>query len=319
MLVGKEWLSFHGRLIVPTTPELPHDRNLKIYSQHLSIQVGLAPRTTDTHVYRLKNFFKWLSGRNKRLRNLALVDIEEYLSDCASWGWKAITIAGVAHVLKCFLRFSERRRWSPQRISWGVVSPRFPRSNTLRRGPSWTAVCALLDALGVSSRLQKRTKAMCVLLAKFGLRSIEVIELRMADVNFAQRTMTIRRAKNRRIQRLPMSPELINALRDYAKVRPICTCTHFFVTQTSPHRKVGNSSIYSPISKKIDELGIESITKGAHALRHAFAERLRSRGASTEEIGSFLGHQSSKFVGDYVCYSPENLREVAEFPIPELL
>jgi len=169
------------------------------------------------------------------------------------------------------------------------------------------------------TRLAKRTKAMCLLLAKFGLRSSEVINLRLTDIDFRQGVMTIRRAKNRRVQRLPMSRELEQSLQDYINVRPACTCANVFVTQTAPFRKVSNSSMYSPIRRKIQQLEIDSRTKGPHALRHAFAERLRDKGASTEEIGSFLGHKSSKFVGDYVRHSVENLREVAEFPISEFL
>jgi integrase/recombinase XerD len=189
--------------------------------------------------------------------------------------WKQITVAGTAHVLKSFLRFSELRRWSTQKISWGIVGPRFPRSNTFRRGPSWPSVCTLLGSMSGKTRVAKRTKAMCLLLAKFGLRSSEVINLRLTDIDFKQRVMTIRRAKNRRVQRLPMSRELEDSLRDYVSARPVCSCPHVFVTQTSSFRKVNNSSMYLPISRKIKELGIDSRKKGPHALRHAFAERLR--------------------------------------------
>jgi integrase len=132
------------------------------------------------------------------------------------------------------------------------------------------------------TRLAKRTKAMCLLLAKFGLRSSEVINLLLSDIDFKQRVLTIRRAKNRRVQRLPMSHELEESLRDYITVRPPCSCPCVFVTQTAPFRKVGNSSMYLPISKKMNELEIDSRTKGPHALRHAFAERLRSKGADLD-------------------------------------
>jgi integrase/recombinase XerD len=319
MHVGKEWLSFHGRLILPPPVALPYERHVWTYCQYLSVQVGLACCTADTHSHRLNHFFQWLVRRGKHLRSLALVDVDGYLSHCATLGWKQSTIAGTAHVLKSFVRFSERRRWSPQKISWGIVGPRFTRFFTPHRGPAWPAVCTLLRSLGGTSRLQKRAKAMCLLLAKFGLRSSEVISLRLSDLDFKQRVMTIRRAKNRRVQRLPMSGELADALRDYISLRPTCACTHVFVTQTSPFGQISNSAMYSRISKKMEELGIESPTKGAHALRHAFAERLRAQGASTEEIGSFLGHRSSKFVGDYIRYSVESLREVADFSISGLL
>ena len=319
MQVGREWLSFHGRLILPLPTRLPYERHLRTYCQYLSVQIGLACRTTETHADRLKLFFQWLVRRGKQLRSLALVDVEEYLAHCAALGWKGSTIAGTTHVLKSFFRFSECRRWSPQKISWGIVGPRFTRLPTPHKGPAWPDVCTLLSSVGGTSRPQKRAKAMCLLLAKFGLRSSEVIGLQLSDLDFQQRVMTVRRAKNRRIQRLPMSSELVDAFRDYISVRPSCACKHVFVTQTSPFRQIGNTAMYSRISQKIKELGIESRTKGAHALRHAFAERLLAQGASTEEIGSFLGHRSSKFVGDYIPYSVESLREVAEFSISELL
>lgn len=319
MQVGREWLGFHGRLIYLHSRPVPYERHRVRYCDYLTVQVGLAPRTVATHKHRLKMFFRWLVKRGKYLRALKLRDVEEYFQHCADLGWKQITIAGASHVLKCFLRFSEKRRWSPQKISWGIVGPRFPRSNAVRRGPNWPSVCALLESMNGKTRLAKRTKAMCLLLAKFGLRSSEVINLLLSDIDFKQRVLTIRRAKNRRVQRLPMSSELEDSLREYINVRPPCSCPCVFLTQTAPFGKVSNSSMYSPISKKMKELEIDSRTKGPHALRHAFAERLRSKGASAEEIGSFLGHRTSKFVGDYVLYSVETLREVAEFPIGEFL
>jgi site-specific recombinase XerD len=314
--VGKDWLSFHNKFVLPAIRPFVYDPKLKTYGRYLLVEVGLANRTVETHANRLKIFLRWLlTSRRTQLRNLTLPDVEEYLSRCASRGWRNTTIAGAAHVLKSFLRFSERRRWSTPRISWGIIGPRFSRYHTPTKGPDWPAVCALLNSFGDQVLLEKRAKAMCLLLAKFAFRSSEVIELRLGDIDFKQRLLTVRRAKNRCVQRLPMSGELVSALRNYLNSRPACDCTHVFVTLRSPHKKVSNSAMYSVIRRKIDQLGIRSLTKGAHSLRHACAERLRDRGASAEEIGSYLGHRSSKFVGDYVHHTVESLRQVAELPI----
>lgn len=170
MQVGREWLTFHGNLVLPQAKCTPYARHQQKYCEYLTVQVGLSPRTVQTHAHRLKLFFQWLSPRNTYLRTLGLTDLEEYFKHCATLGWKQITIAGTAHVLKSFLRFSERRRWSPPKISWGIVGPRFPRSHEPQKGPSWKGVCALLRSFRGGTRLAKRTKAMCLLLAKFGLQ-----------------------------------------------------------------------------------------------------------------------------------------------------
>src|SRR5262249_5772922 len=162
-----DWLSFHGRLIVPAPPDFFYDQQLRKYCQYLSVQVGLSPRTVALHEQRTKPFLRWLLQKGKYLKRLSLANVEEYLKNLAECGLSDTTIYGFAHILKSFLRFSERRRWSPPRISWGIVGPRFVRYHNPHRGPNWRSVCALLEAVKGPSRLAKRTRAMCLLLAKY--------------------------------------------------------------------------------------------------------------------------------------------------------
>src|SRR3974377_1016937 len=121
MQVGRDWLVFHSRLILPMPDPLPYGHKIRKYREYLLIQAGLEPRTVDTHTRRLTHFFQWLTRRRKQLRWLTLLVLEEYFAHCGTLGWKQTTIAASSHVLKSFLRFSERRRWSPQKISWGII------------------------------------------------------------------------------------------------------------------------------------------------------------------------------------------------------
>lgn len=102
------------------------------------------------------------------------------------------------------------------------------------------------------------------------------------------------------------------ALREYLAVRPQVSCEEVFVTFRAPHRPIqaGSSLAGSSVRKYLLPV-VGPPGRGAHALRHTLARRLRQDGVPLGLMCKILGHRSSNSTGRYLRIALEELREVA--------
>jgi integrase len=157
-------------------------------------------------------------------------------------------------------------------------------------------------------------------MAVYGLRFGEIRDLRMDDFDCENRVLTVRRGKNHRVQRFPLNAEVSHAIQKYiSRARPVSNCPSLFITFMTPHRAVSHGIVYYHVSKVFRSNGVESLTKGPHAFRHACAGRLMKKGASVSEIAAFLGHNGTSSVRVYTRYDLKSLRVIAEFSLKGLL
>ena len=79
------------------------------------------------------------------------------------------------------------------------------------------------------------------------------------------------------------------------------------------------SAIYSIVSNRLRELGIQAAHLGPHALRHSCAAKLLADGLTLKEIGDHLGHRSTSATMTYTKIDIEALRQVGDFDLGGLL
>jgi len=165
-----------------------------------------------------------------------------------------------------------------------------------------------------------RTKAILTLCAIYGLRSGEIVDLRLEDFDWHSEILTVRRGKRGRVQQFPLQFEVGEAILQYLKsVRPRCPCRHLFVTRVYPHKPVLTTTLRPLVAKRMIQLGIKSEKMGTHALRHACATELLRKGSSLKDIADFLGHRSLGSVSVYAKQDPRSLRTVAAFSLAGVL
>jgi site-specific recombinase XerD len=181
------------------------------------------------------------------------------------------------------------------------------RDSTIPRFPAPAAVDALLASCDRSSVIGARDYAVLMLLARLGLRAIEVSRLELSDLDWRAGEIELDGKAHER-GRLPLPPDVGDALVAYLQVRGGIN-RRVFVTVRAPMRPLEPTGIRSLVRHAYQRAGLEPV--GAHQLRHALASDLLRAGASLVAIGQVLRHKRLESTTIYAKVDLERLRSAA--------
>jgi integrase len=178
----------------------------------------------------------------------------------------------------------------------------------------------LLDHDFGSGAAAIRAAAITALGAIYGLRSSEIVNLKLGDFDWTNELVTIRRSKNGRVQQFPIQLEVGEKIIHYLqKARPQCKHRNLFCALTPPYRPMNPNSLWVIVASRLKILGISSQNQGVHALRHACATHLLHTGAPIGDIADFLGHGNLRSVSVYAKQDMESLRKIAAIDLQVIL
>jgi integrase/recombinase XerD len=241
----------------------------------------LGPHSQRSHIHSCKRFAAFL----KRSPETATPeDIRRFQLHLSEIGLSICNRNRVMTGLKFLLRVTLRRL----DLASEVYHLREPQKIPLVMSPDETR-----RLLAVAGSLKVR-----VLLSLgygCGLRAGEVVRLKVKHIDSAQKIIRVEQSKGRKDRNVMLSPETLDLLRQWWKVRPT---RHDAQTPLQerwlfPGRTVGKPLTTRQLSRLFheaaDAAGIKkSVT--LHALRHSFATHLLERGTDIRVIQALLGH-----------------------------
>ncbi|WP_256832131.1 MULTISPECIES: site-specific integrase, partial [unclassified Paenibacillus] len=165
----------------------------------------------------------------------------------------------------------------------------------------------------------KRDYAILLLVAKLGMRVSDIKALKLSDLNWETKTITIVQEKTKVGVTYPILHDVGWALIDYLRhARPICESPYVFVRLNAPFEAFGeNANLHNIITQYIRLAGItvpRGKRHGLHSLRHSLASTLLEQGASLAVISEILGHVDSKSTAVYLHTDLNGLKSCALDP-----
>ena len=129
-------------------------------------------------------------------------------------------------------------------------------------------------------------RVLLMLIYSAGLRSSEVIHLKIADIDFERRSIHIRRSKYNKDRVVPLSEYMAVGLQKYIALERPLTWLFNGKTLGSPYSAKGISWVMRDAVKKA---GIaKDVT--VHTLRHSYATHLIEDGLNIVTVKDLLGH-----------------------------
>lgn len=178
----------------------------------------------------------------------------------------------------------------------------------------------LLSSIDRSIGLGQRNYAIVLLAARFGMRSSDIANLKMADVNFRSKTLSFVQVKTSVPQRFELLPEIEGALHCYlTNTRPESGDPSLFLRNVAPFIGIQASAVATFVGHQFRKAGIPTTGKkhGPHALRMTLASDLISEKVPYTVVAKILGHESDGALKNYVRLDVESLRSCSlAAPIP---
>ena len=214
---------------------------------------------------------------------LAFVDTRSRLADCDARtveafvatlsGYQAKTVEQKLCAVRSFLRFAARQDQVDADILKAVPTV---KSSKQARVPSvWDAadVAKILDGIDRGNPCGKRDYAIITLIARLGLRSIDVKHLELDDFDWPGNRLWVSQAKTGRRIQLPLLKDVGWAVIDYIRHgRPTSDCRQVFLRHTAPIGSFSDQDHLHQILCKHARVAHVALSDqrrhGMHSLRH---------------------------------------------------
>ena len=263
----------------------------------------LAASTRRSYGSDLEEFAAWLERRGAKLADVdarALADYTRHLGrarpgrDRLAPGTLARKLAAIRSLLRAAL--------GPGCVP--DLALRSRRRKRLPNAPKLEEVEQLLARFAGDDALSVRNRALFELVYSAGLRTHEVVGLRLADVDFAQRTVHVS-GKGGKERVVPLGYEASLALRRYLDV-----------SRCELARGAEDTLFLSHRGRPLDTSTLRKLLANPHRLRHAFATHLLEGGADLRTIQELLGHASLSTTQTYSHVDARRLRRVYDSAHP---
>jgi site-specific recombinase XerD len=315
------WLTFLGRLQPPALAPVPYAENIDRFLDYMLRERGLSPRTADYRCRTIREFLSRADESGLRLDALTVAQVDDLLAKkVRDEGYARVTVQTCASTLRAFFRYAEGRGWCRPGLAAAIMAPRVFPYESLPEGLSWDDVNRALAAAQGDRPADIRDRALLMLLAVYGLRSSEVVGLRLEDFDWEREVLTVAHGKRQKPRTYPLCRPVGDAVLRYLReVRPRSTRREVFLTLRAPFRPLPWGGLGQAVSRRLHALDVTLPHYGPHALRHACATHLLARGLSLKEIGDHLGHQSPETTRVYAKVDLNGLRAVGDFELEGLL
>lgn len=180
-------------------------------------------------------------------------------------------------------------------------------------------VRAVLDSIDRGNPTGKRDYAILLIIARLGLRAVDIKEMRLENLRWDKNTIEIVQSKTKQPIVLPMLEDVGWALIDYLKnARPVTDSPFVFVRNNAPFEAFGvHAALNRILVEHIRRAGLKvphDVPKGLHSLRHTLASALLERNTPLPVISEILGHMSLKSTDVYLHIDIKRLRQCALDP-----
>jgi integrase len=266
---------------------------------------ALAPATRDAYGRVARGYLVFLESRGiRRLRDADGSSVLGFL-DSLTGTWATSSLFWVVSNFRPFLKFTAR---SDLLDAVGLAGVKRSHaivpvlSDDVHRRVVQACACAVIAA---------RDAAITLLAVTTGLRACDIINLRLADIDWRARTASLVQQKTNNPLTVPLTDLLIGRLADYVlDQRPDSPDQHLFLRSVAPHRRLADhATVHRVIATVFAKAGVPDVRAGTRRLRHNTATRLLRASVPLPTISAVLGHANPESTDLYLSVDQDRLLE----------
>jgi len=256
-----------------------------------------AHTTAEAYIRALRNFAAYYRVPPDRLGPKQIRDYQLYLLQNRKLSPK--TVRQHMAAIKLFFEHTLKRYFHWEQIPYPKIPKRLPTVL------SPDEVRQLIDAAGNLFH-----RAILMTLYSTGMRRAELMHLRIDDIDSQRMVIRIRQGKGSKDRDVPLSPRLLETLREYWVWRKPQTVLFPSNYQIRKGQCISGKGIFEICRACAQRAGIKKKI-GPHTLRHSFGTHLIDSGADLRTIQLLLGHASLEHTLIYLQLSQRHLTACA--------
>lgn len=279
--------------------------------EHYLKQRGLASGTVSNHKLWVLRFLEYLESTETSFSETTIEHADSFL---ALWlpslarRSRHVPVASVRHLL----RFLFLKGILADDLSASIIGPRIYRNENLPKGLEWNEVAKLLSQIDPAQPEGRRDYAIIMLLATYGLRVSEILELKVRDIDWQRDRISVYRPKTKDHLELPLLPEVGNAIVRYLEDRQSLRTDSPLLFPFS--LKCGSAKVGAIVKAYGRKAGVDVAGRATKFFRHSLAMEMVNCGLDFKAISDALGHRHRSSTYVYAKTDIKRLREAALCP-----
>lgn len=271
----------------------PIAEELDRYDAHLREARGLSEGTRRNGLRLVQRLLRYkFADRPVVFAQLQPEELRQFIATQLELRGTTSNATALTSALRGYLRYRTSCGDRVHALAGVIASPAHWSLAPLPRALRPFEIKRLLSSFAATLPSPRRGYAMVRCALDLGLRSSEVAQLQLADIDWRAGTVTLRHTKSRREDVLPLLAPTGRALADYLRYeRPKTSNPAVFVRRLAPlDQPISPHAVRRVIRDAFARIGL---THGrSHALRHTLACRLIDQGSSLKEVADVLRHRS---------------------------
>ncbi len=272
--------------------ELSNEEILREFEATLQA-AGASRETIRAYLAAIRDFLSFTG--NKPLREVTLRDVVNWRNTRLKTGFPGS-------------KTTSSSKWQVTAHYYTILLRRFFQWLGLRvRVPGAKRLAPRIEALSeeelgrlLEAARKPQDRLILLLLASTGLRSRELLELRVEDVDFANRVIRVRSAKYGKERLVTAPQELFEELAAWIKINKLKPGDRLF--------RISYTGLYKKLKRLSVRAGVDPDKVRPHVLRHTFATLAIRRGLSLTALQRLLGHSDIRTTQVYLHLTIDDIK-----------
>ena len=275
--------------------------------------IGISSKSIQISRLYLSRFFAFLNTKNVMSLDTVTVPIVlEFLKSLSSFGKP--TISSIMRTVRYYLKYCHDNGIMHEELFSKLPNPHYNRQSRLPSTYTEDEVRKTLDTIDMGNPCGIRDYAIILLIARLGLRSSDVANLRFSNIDWESDRIRLTQVKTGNPLELPLLSDVGEAIINYLKnARPKTESDHVFIRVQPPYTEFRSGAVGALVHEHLLRAGIhlEGRKSGSHALRHSLASRLLEHEIPLPVISEILGHVNTQTTMTYLRIDINELKKCA--------
>jgi site-specific recombinase XerD len=257
-------------------------------------------------------FLETLGHRN--LANISIMDVQAFLIYC-SRHLKGGSLSNVRGYLKSF--HSHLQKTGQLLLDCEkILSQPIVRETEISPYITCDEISNILNQIDRSTNIGKRDFAIITLAMHTGLRAVDIVNLKLGDIDWKAGEIHIIQQKTQKTLTLPLTHDVGDTIKDYIICsRPNSESEYVFLRTNAPYQKLSNgvsiANIFNDYQKRAGIIRKPFDGKGFHSIRHSVGRNMAVAEIPVTTISQVLGHGNIESAKQYISLDSIHLKECA--------